>query len=83
MDGVSSLMVGGGLDKTSNDAAALAYNLKTSGTTAHRFYASYDSETQAMEDAAQIDNMVILTDLIDTVSGINKALEIKKRKQAE
>jgi hypothetical protein len=36
-----------------------------------------------MEDAAQIDNMVILTDLIDTISGINKALEIKKRKQAE
>ena len=83
MDGVSSLIVWGGLDKTSNDAAALAYNLKTSGTTAHRFYASYDSEKQAMEDAAQIDNMVILTDLIDTISGINKALAIKKRKQAE
>lgn len=83
MDWVSSLMVWGGLDKTSNDAAALAYNLKTSGTTAHRFYASYDSEKDAMEDAAQIDNMVILTDLIDTISGINKALEIKKRKQAE
>jgi len=83
MDGVSSLVVWGGLDKTSNDAAALAYNLKTSGTTAHRFYASYDTEKEAMEDAAQIDNMVILTDLIDTISGINKALEIKKRKQAE
>ena len=83
MDGVSSLIVWWWLDKTSNDAAALAYNLKTSGTTAHRFYASYDSEKQAMEDAAQIDNMVILTDLIDTISGINKALEIKKRKQSE
>ena len=83
MDGVSSLMVWGGLDKTSNDAAALAYNLKTSGTTAHRFYASYDSEKEAMEEAAKINNMVILTDLIDTVSGINKALEIKQRKQAE
>ena len=83
MDGVSSLMVWGGLDKTSNDAAALAYNLKTSGTTAHRFYASYDTEKEAMEEAAKIDNMVILTDLIDTVSWINKALEIKQRKQAE
>jgi nicotinic acid phosphoribosyltransferase len=46
----------------------LAYNLKTSGTTAHRFYASYDTENEAMEEAAKIDNMVILTDLIDTVS---------------
>ena len=83
MDWVSSLMVWGWLDKTSNDAAALAYNLKTSGTTAHRFYASYDSEKAAMEEAAKINNMVILTDLIDTTSGINKALEIKQRKQAE
>ena len=83
MDWVSSLMVWGWLDKTSNDAAALAYNLKTSGTTAHRFYASYDTENEAMEEAAKIDNMVILTDLIDTVSWINKALEIKQRKQAE
>lgn len=83
MDGVGSLIVWWWLDKTSNDAAALVYNLKTSGTTAHRFYASYDSEKEAMEDAAQIDNMIILTDLIDTISWINKALEIKKRKQAE
>ena len=83
MDWVWSLIVWWWLDKTSNDAAALVYNLKTSGTTAHRFYASYDSEKEAMEDAAQIDNMIILTDLIDTISWINKALEIKKRKQAE
>jgi nicotinic acid phosphoribosyltransferase len=64
MDGVGSLIVWWWLDKTSNDAAALVYNLKTSGTTAHRFYASYDSEKEAMEDAAQIDNMIILTDLM-------------------
>ena len=83
MDGVASLIVWWWLDKTSNDAAALAYNLKTSWTTAHRFYASYDTEDEAMEAAAQINNMVILTDLIDTESWINKALEIKKRKQAE
>ena len=83
MDGVSSLIVWWWLDKTSNDAAALAYNLKTSWTTAHRFYVSYDTEDEAMEAAAQINNMVILTDLIDTESWINKALEIKKRKQAE
>ena len=83
MDWVWSLIVWWWLDKTSNDAAALVYNLKTSGTTAHRFYASYDSEKEAMEDAAQIDNMIILTDLIDTISWINKALEIKKEKQAK
>lgn len=83
MDWVWSLIVWWWLDKTSNDAAALVYNLKTSGTTAHRFYASYDSEKEAMEDAAQIDNMIILTDLIDTISWINKALEIKKGKQAK
>jgi nicotinic acid phosphoribosyltransferase len=46
----------------------LAYNLKTSGTTAHRFYASYDTEDEAMKAAAEINNMVILTDLIDTES---------------
>lgn len=83
MDWVASLMVWGWLDKTSNDAAALVYNLKTSWTTAHRFYASYDTEDEAMQAAAQINNMVILTDLIDTKSWIDKALEIKKRKQAE
>lgn len=83
MDWVSSLIVWWWLDKTSNDAAALVYNLKTSGTTAHRFYASYDTEDEAMEAAAEINNMVILTDLIDPISWINKALKIKQRKQAE
>ena len=34
-----------------NDAAALVYNLKTSGTTAHRFYQSYDTEDEAIEAA--------------------------------
>lgn len=78
MDWVSALMVWWWLNKTSNDAAALAYNLKTSGTTAHRFYASYDTEDEAMEAASQIDGMVLLTDLIDTESWTNKVLEKKK-----
>ena len=83
MDWVWSLIVWWWLDKTSNDAAALVYDLKTSGTTAHRFYASYDSEDEAMEAAAEINNMVILTDLIDPISWIDKALKIKQRKQSE
>ena len=83
MDGVWSLVVWWGLTKTSNDAAALVYGLKTAGTTAHRFYSSYDSELEAMEAAAEIDNMVLLSDLIDSVGWVEKILEIKKRKQAE
>ena len=83
MDGVSSLIVWWWLDKTSNDAAALVYGLKTAGTTAHRFYSSYPTESEAMEEAAKIDNMVLLSDLIDSKSWIEKILKIKKRKQAE
>ena len=78
MDGVSSLIVWWWLTKTSNDAAALVYNLKTSGTTAHRFYQSYDTEDEAIEAASEIDGMTILTDLIDTESWINKVLEKKE-----
>ncbi len=83
MDGNASLIVGWWLDKTSNDAAALVYNLKTSGTTAHRLYSSYPTEQEAMDAAAKIDNMILLTDLIDTKSWIEKALQIKQQKQAE
>jgi len=83
MDWVSSLIVWWWLKRTSNDAAALVYDLKTSGTTAHRFYQSYDTEDEAMEAAAEIDDMVLLSDLIDSVSWVEKILKIKKRKQAE
>lgn len=78
MDGVSSLIVWWWLNKTSNDAAALVYGLKTSGTTAHRFYASYDTEDEAMKAASKIDGMVLLSDLIDTESWTNKIIELKK-----
>jgi len=78
MDGVGSLIVWWWLNKTSNDAAALVYGLKTSGTTAHRFYQSYDTEDEAMEAASNIDGMVVLTDLIDAESWTDKVLQMKK-----
>lgn len=45
--GIRSLYIGMGLEKTSNDAATAVYDrLKTSGTLAHRYFASFDTEDE-------------------------------------
>lgn len=81
LDAAASLVVGAGLKKTSNDAAALVYpQLLTGGTTAHRFYSSYPSEQEAMEVAVQkTDHIALLTDLVETDHGVDQVLDIKER----
>lgn len=81
LDAVASLIVGGGLQRTSNDSAALVYPQVLSGwTTAHRFYASYPTEDEAMKDAVEkTDKIALLTDLVNTERGVEKVLDIKEK----
>jgi nicotinic acid phosphoribosyltransferase len=80
LDAVASLIVGGGLKFTSNDAACLVYpQVLTGGTTAHRFYASYPSEDEAMREAVEnTERIALLTDFVETRSGLEKVLDLKE-----
>lgn len=71
----------GNMNRSSNDLAALVYSqIKASGTTAHRFYASYDTEEDAMEATIQSeDTCSLLVDLNDSYSGIEKIIRLKKK----
>jgi nicotinic acid phosphoribosyltransferase len=70
-----------GLKVTSNDTAALANpRLLSGGTTAHRFFACYDTELEAMEAAIQrCDKVTLLVDLIDPYNGIQKIIGLKEK----
>lgn len=79
---VEACYVGGGMDRSSNDLAALVYpQIKAAGTTAHRFYASYPTEEAAMEEAIinGDENVALLIDLVESYSGIEKAIALKKK----
>ncbi|MDR0860993.1 MAG: hypothetical protein LBO09_08780 [Candidatus Peribacteria bacterium] len=80
LDAVASAIVGGGLKLTSNDAAALVYpQVLSAGTTAHRFYASYPSEDEAMDAAInKMDKITLLTDFVDTRNGVEKVIALKE-----
>ena len=69
------------MNRTSNDLAALVYpQIKASGTTAHRYYASYPTEEEAMEEAIKSeDTLALLIDLNESYSGIEKAIALKKK----
>ncbi len=71
----------GNMNRSSNDLAALVYpQIKASGTTAHRFYASYDTEEAAMEATIlSEDTCSLLVDLNDSFSGIEKIIALKKK----
>lgn len=73
-----------GVRFTSNDTAALAVpELRSAGTTAHRFFACYDTELEAMEAAiAACDRITLLVDLIEPKAGIEKVIALKKRHRA-
>lgn len=71
----------GGFDSTSNVYAAELYKLKVSGTMAHSFIESYDSELEAFRAFAKIRpaNCVFLADTYDTLrSGIPNAITVAK-----
>ncbi|HBB04354.1 TPA: hypothetical protein DCZ39_05700 [Patescibacteria group bacterium] len=68
MDAVEALIVGAGLKMTSSDVAALVYpQIKSGGTTAHRYFACYPTENEAFTNAIEKhDKIALLVDLIDS-----------------
>ncbi|MDD4151866.1 MAG: hypothetical protein PHR68_04590, partial [Candidatus Gracilibacteria bacterium] len=66
---------------TSNDTAVLALSkVLSAGTTAHRYLAAYETEDEAFENAvAKMDRVSLLVDLVDSIRGIDKIIELKKK----
>lgn len=80
-DAAEALIVWAWLQATSSDATAAVYpQLRTSGTIAHRYLASYETEQEAFEDAIQKkDKITLLVDLIDSYQWIEKVIALKKK----
>lgn len=71
----------GGVDATSNVLAGRDYEIPLSGTMAHSFIQSYDSELSAFRDFAECwpDQCILLVDTYSTLnSGIPNAIQIAK-----
>ncbi|MBI5885505.1 MAG: nicotinate phosphoribosyltransferase [Deltaproteobacteria bacterium] len=71
----------GGFDATSNTLAARDYNLRASGTMAHSYVQSCDSEIEAFRSfaAARPDDCVFLVDTYSTLkSGMPNAITVAK-----
>ncbi|MCF8080314.1 MAG: nicotinate phosphoribosyltransferase [Desulfobacterales bacterium] len=71
----------GGFDATSNARAARDYNLKPSGTMAHSYVQSHESEIEAFRSfaAARPDDCVLLVDTYNTLkSGMPNAITVAK-----
>ncbi len=71
----------GGFDSTSNMLAAKEHNITPSGTMAHSFIESYDSELEAFRAYASIfpDSCVLLVDTYNTLkSGLPNAIKVAK-----
>lgn len=76
----------GGFNSTSNVYAAQLYNVNASGTMAHSFIESYDSELEAFRTYAHVqpDNCIFLVDTYDTLqSGIPNAIVVAKEMEKQ
>lgn len=76
----------GGAGSTSNTLAAKIFGLPVSGTQAHSWIQSFDSELEAFRVYANVhpDNTILLVDTYDTLrSGIPNAIKVAKEMEHE
>ncbi len=68
----------GGCDATSNVLAGKFFEIPVSGTHAHSWVMSFESERHAFETYAEVmpNNVVFLVDTYDTLEGIKTAIEV-------
>ena len=73
-----------GFQSTSNVLAAQRYGILPSGTMAHSFVSSFQTETDAFRAyaAAFPDHTTLLLDTYDTVEGARRAVEVAKEMEA-
>lgn len=81
LDAVEANIVGGWLKSTSNDTAWLVFpQVKTWGTTAHRYFSAYPTEDEAFLEAIEkTENIALLVDLADSYQWIDKIVALKKK----
>lgn len=75
----------GGADATSNVAAGLLYGIPITGTQAHSWIQSFDSELEAFRTFARLypDRCILLVDTYNTLeSGVPNAIQVAKELEA-